>query len=489
MRELQADVAVVGAGTGGLNAHHSAKRHAGRVVLIQGGPRGTTCARVGCMPSKLLLAAADVRHEIANAQRFGLRVPEVQVDGRAVMERVRHERDRFVRNVTESTARIPEADWITGYATFLDDHTLAVSSELDSGERVATVKAERIVLATGSSPVVLPTLRFLGERVVVSDDVFEWEELPESVAVFGPGAIGLELGQALHRLGVRVHMFGVDRVVGPLTDPEVSATALEVLGQELVFDADAKLLDQRRTERGIELEFVGSDGRTHTERFELVLAATGRRPNLAGLGLGATSLELDSEGVPVFDRHTLRCGSSHVFIAGDVTGDRAVLHEAADEGRIAGTNAGRFPDVRPEIRRAPLGIVFSDPQIMVVGEGFAGLQAQRAGSPCMAIGSASFADQGRSRVMLRNQGLLRVYADPETSGFLGAEMLGPRAEHLAHLLGWSLQQGLTVPEMLELPFYHPVVEEGLRTALRHLERELGVPASVRDRCDEARPGD
>src|SRR6185436_18261861 len=120
-------------------------------------------------------------------------------------------------------------------------------------------------------------------------------------------------------------------------------------------------------------------------------------------------------------------------------------------------------------RRAPLGIVFTDPQIAIVGGGFASLK-----SHALAAGEVSFDDQGRSRVMLRNNGHLRVYADPATGKFLGAEMVGPDAEHIGHLLAWALQNGMTVAEMLAMPFYHPVVEEGLRTALRDLGAKLKV---------------
>jgi dihydrolipoamide dehydrogenase len=125
------------------------------------------------------------------------------------------------------------------------------------------------------------------------------------------------------------------------------------------------------------------------------------------------------------------------------------------------------------LRRAPLGLVFTDPQIAIVGRGFASLK-----SHALAAGEVSFEDQGRSRVMLRNHGHLRVYGDPATGRFLGAEMLGPDAEHIGHLLGWALQAQMTVEQMLQMPFYHPVVEEGLRTALRDLDARIKASQAV-----------
>ena len=158
-----------------------------------------------------------------------------------------------------------------------------------------------------------------------------------------------------------------------------------------------------------------------------------------------------------------------IFIAGDVNADVPLLHEAADEGKIAGTNAARYPEVQPGSRRAGLGVVFSDPQIALVGQSFAKLLPES-----FVTGIVDFTGQGRSRVILKNKGLLHVYADLKTRRFLGAEMIGPRAEHLGHLLAWALQQALTIDRMLEMPFYHPVIEEGVRTALRDAKNKLDL---------------
>jgi dihydrolipoamide dehydrogenase len=161
-----------------------------------------------------------------------------------------------------------------------------------------------------------------------------------------------------------------------------------------------------------------------------------------------------------------------VFIAGDANDDLPLLHEAADEGTIAGQNAARFPNVAPGLRRSPLAITFTSPQMAVVGSTFASLAKDGALPPEVVVGEISFEDQGRSRVMLENKGLSHVYADRASGRLLGAELVGPRVEHLAHLLAWAHQLALTIPQMLAMPFYHPVVEEGLRTALRDAASKL-----------------
>jgi len=466
MRTLDTDVAVIGAGTAGLAAYRAVKSAGRRALLIEGGVYGTTCARVGCMPSKLLIAPAEAAHAVDRFAAFGLAVDgPVRIDGKAVMARVRRERDRFVGFVVEGVDKLPAADKVRGHARFADDRTLLVSRE-PRGAPDLTITADRVVIATGSSPSYPPAWAALGPRLVTNDDVFDWQDLPSSVAVFGPGVIGLELGQALHRLGVRVKIFGRGGGVGPLRDPALVEHARRVLGAEFYLDTDAQA-DVARDGDAVKVTYRALDGSTKTERFDYLLAATGRRPNVGSLDLARTSLALDRFGVPVYDRNTLRAGQSHIFIAGDASNDAPLLHEAADEGRIAGTNAARYPDVRPGLRRAGLGIVFTDPQIAIVGGGY-----DTARIAHHVTGVVSFEDQGRSRVMLRNRGLLHVYAEVETGLFLGAEMLGPDAEHIGHLLAWARQMNLAIEQMLEMPFYHPVVEEGLRTALRDAQAKL-----------------
>ncbi|MCP2935801.1 FAD-dependent oxidoreductase, partial [Salmonella enterica subsp. enterica serovar Typhimurium] len=151
-------------------------------------------------------------HELRHTAPFGVHVDgQIRIDGREVMDRVRRERDRFVGFVVRGVDNIPEQDRLRGYARFIDNTVLQVGD----GASGTVVRASRVVIATGSSPAVPAPFRVFGDRLVVNDDVFDWQDLPRRVAVFGPGVIGLELGQALSRLGVHVRVFGVRGGVGP----------------------------------------------------------------------------------------------------------------------------------------------------------------------------------------------------------------------------------------------------------------------------------
>ncbi len=476
MESRTVDVAVIGAGTAGLGARREAAKRGARVLLIESGPYGTLCARVGFLPSKLLIAAADLRHEMESSALFGIELLEKpRVLGPAVLDRVRRERDRFVAFVVDATEELPDEQRLRGHARFVGPTTLDVD-----GTRV---EAGAVVVATGSHPWIPASLESVRDRVMVNDDVFELKDLPESIAVVGTGIVGLELGQALHRLGVRTTLFSHSDHLGPLTDPEVRKSVHEILGRELDLQLNSSLELSAAGDAGVSARWTTAGGESHEGRYERILAAAGRRPNLADLDLEKTGIELDARGVPVVDHRTMQCGDHPIFIAGDVTADRPLLHEASDEGRIAGANAALFPDIRAQMRRTPLAIVFSDPQMGMAGSTYRELDLEE-----VEIGRVSYDDQGRARVMGKNAGVVRIYARRACGTLLGAEMFGPRVEHTAHLLAWAIQSHLTVDQALDMPFYHPVVEEGIRTALRDLCTRLKMMGESRPKDLESGPG-
>jgi len=183
----------------------------------------------------------------------------------------------------------------------------------------------------------------------VSDDIFDWTDLPQSVAVFGPGVIGIELGQALSRLGVEVLVFGRGGPLGPLTDPKVAAAAKESLGREFYLDTDANVSRVTRIDDAVRIEYDGLDGQQLTVDVDYVIAATGRSPNVKGLALENTSLPLDDQGVPVFDPATMRIGDSHAFIAGDVDSRNTTAAQLTTRYRIFRSTNGNG---RRSIRRS-----------------------------------------------------------------------------------------------------------------------------------------
>ena len=370
------------------------------------------------------------------------------------MKYVRSLRDLFVSGVLKSIEKLGDKN-IPGYARFIEPNVLEVE-----GQKII---AEAVVIATGSSPVVPKPWCDYGHRVITTDDFFEAETLDDDMAVIGGGVIGLEIGQALSRMEIRVEMVEGRENIGGLTDPVVNRYAIEAIREEfnLYLGQPAELSLQ-----GDKVELIRAGEKL---RFSRALIAVGRSPNISGLGLETIGVSLDDRGRPEVDSGTLQIKGLPIFIAGDVYGYRPILHEAADEGRIAGYNAVRAEN-RCFKRRTPLTIAFSGPQVVMVGKQYREIQEV----PHI-IGEARFENQGRAIMMDENRGILRIYAEPRHGKLLGAEMMVPGGEYIGHLLAWSIQQELTVFEVLNMPFYHPTIVEGLRTAIRNLSAKVEGP--------------
>ncbi len=449
----QADVVIIGAGTAGLSALREVQRATRNVLLINDGHWGTTCAAVGCMPSKALIEAANAFQARQKLGAFGVSGAEVlQVDVPAVLNRVRRLRDDFVKGPKAVPGKLgPRA--ISGRARLDGPGRVVIETGDQAGREIS---AGAVILAPGSSPVVPKPWQALGDLILTTDHLFELPDLPRRIAVIGMGAIGVELAQALSRLGIEVAGFDAqDRIAG-ISDPEVDAALQSALSEEfpLHLGRAADLAAEGAAIR------VRSGGASFVA--DAVLAAMGRRPNIENLGLDTLGVTLDDKGVPEVDPNTLQIGDLPVWLAGDGNGHLALLHEAADEGHIAGRNAVADA-ARAYCRRTELAIVFCDPGVARVGARLSDLDPQ-----ATMIGSADFSSQARARTAEKARGVLRIYAQKDTGRLTGAEMCIPGAEHMAHLLALAVERELTVHEMLAMPFYHPVLEEGLRSALRDL---------------------
>jgi len=451
----EVDVAIIGAGSAGLFALSQVRKQTDNFVLIDGGELGTTCARVGCMPSKVLIQVAEDFHRRTVFEREGIEGAEaLKVDTPEVMEHVQDLRDTFVDRTLGATDNLDEEHLLEAYAKFISEDTLEVDGE--------QIRAKKIIIATGTTPIIPAAWQSCAEHILTTDELFELEDLPASMAVVGLGSIGLEMGQALSRLGVAVT--GIDQLetIAKLSDSVVSDLAIAAVGKEfpLWLGSVANLEMQ---DDGIKV----SSGEQSVV-VEKVLASLGRKPNLDNLGLESLSIEIDDRGIPVYDPLTMQLGQSSIFIAGDVNADRALLHEAGHEGRVAGYNAVH-ENVTAFKRKTALAITFCDPNIATVGA-----QLDELNEAEIVVGEIQFGPVGRALIMAKNRGVLRIYANRADGRLLGAAMACVKAENLAHLLAWSIQQGQSVQDLLKMPFYHPVIEEALQAALYSAYSQLDV---------------
>ena len=297
MKDRQVDMVIIGAGSAGLNAMAQAREAGRSFVLINGGTAGTTCARIGCMPSKVMIHIAEEYYRRTHFGQYGIDGHDgLSLDLTEAMKHVQELRDGFVQGVvSRSTAKLADDVFVQDYARLIEP-TLVEAA----GQRF---RAKAVVIATGSTPILPAPWRPFGKRVITTDEVFELEDLPASMAIIGMGTIGLELGQSLSRMGVAISGFDqVERIAG-ITDPEVNRCAIELMSQEFpihlgatatLSDADGKL----RVRAGEKEVLV-----------DKVLSSIGRVPMVEGLNLEVLGLPLNARGVPPFDPHTMQVGA------------------------------------------------------------------------------------------------------------------------------------------------------------------------------------
>lgn len=454
MRKVK--VVILGAGSAGLTALKAVRQATDDFVMIHDGPLGTTCARVGCMPSKALIHCAEQFHSRHHFYASGIQGAEaLKLDSSVVMQRVRQFRDRFATGVQSGTTdTLKPEQLILGAGRFVAPDIIEVA-----GERI---QAERVIIATGSRPIVPADWESLGVNLITSDSFFELQQLPKRVAVIGMGVIGLELGQALSKLGVEVMGFEQSSQLAGLQAPDAIRESVKWVSKSFpIYLGEAADISQEAGKTKVTV----SSG---CFEVDAVLATLGRRPNIDQLGLTELGVRLNQHGMPNFDDTTMQVENLPIFIAGDVNSRRPVLHEATQDGWIAGKNAVSYPEVQSFDRTPLMAVTFCDPQIAVFGQRLAVLNAEE-------IVSASFKlerNNGRAIVMDQDKGVICLFADKASRRLLGGELVMPAAEHICHLLSWSVVQGMTVDRLLTMPFYHPVLEEAVESALKILAQQL-----------------
>ncbi|ENW32164.1 dihydrolipoyl dehydrogenase [Acinetobacter lwoffii] len=455
------DLIIIGAGTAGISAYNEAIKYTQNILIINDGSWDTTCARVGCMPSKLLISSANRMHDIQTAEELTLKHNAV-IDTSDVMQRVHVLRERFIRATLKGVDQWDSSHKISGKAKFIDPQTIEVNGQ--------SYRAKSFIVAVGSRPNIDETLKQqLKEKYITSNEIFEFSQLPKSLAVIGSGIIAIELAQAMQRLGVQTTMFARSQKVGALTSPILQKLAQEQLSKEL--NIKFKTLPDEieiQTDKIIKINFTEND-QTKSIEVEYVLGATGRQSNIDRLGLDQlNSTFKDIKNLPI-DKETKRLANLPIFIVGDAAPDAPIQHEAAHTGKQVVHNCLNYPEVKPISALIPLAIVFCHPEMAIVGKSFKHLEDQQIE---FIRGFVSYENQGRALVLAENSGGIEVYIAKKSGKLLGAELFCSQAEHLAHLLAWMIDADQDIYQILKKPFYHPTLEEGLRTAFKHARRQL-----------------
>lgn len=442
------DVVVIGGGSAGYAAASATARGGLRTAVIEGGKEvGGLCILRGCMPTKALLYAAEVKHLAEHAATWGIQVPEVRFDFAQVMARKNAMIADFAgyrRGQLESG----RFQFIRAHARFVDPHTV----DLDNGQRLTSA---HFVLSTGStvSTPPLPQLSTIG--YLTSDDAMKLERLPKSLIVLGGGAVAVEFAQFFARFGVRVTLLQRSAHLLRDFDPDAAEVVENVFRREGIELFTGTRLQDARAEGGLKHLTFEHAGLTRTVSAEEVFHGLGRSPNTSRLNLPAAGVTLDAAGRVVTDVQ-MRSSAPHIFAAGDCTGPHEIVHIAIQQGETAAhTILGARP-ARMMDYRLLISVVFTDPQVASVGLTEAAARAQ--GREFIAA-SYPFNDHGKSLLMEAKDGFVKLLADPRTGEILGGTCVGPSGGELIHEIVAAMAKRTTAGELAAMPHYHPTLAE------------------------------
>ncbi|MDR5651487.1 dihydrolipoyl dehydrogenase [Ruixingdingia sedimenti] len=462
MREMSCRLLVIGAGPGGYVCAIRAGRLGVDTVVVDPAPPGGTCLNVGCIPSKALIQAADEFHRIAGlaaAPAMGVSAGGAAIDLAATVAW----KDAIVARLTGGVAgllRRAGVRLVAGEAVLRDGKTAVVTTP----EGPVMIRAEVLVIATGSEPVALPSLPF-GGRVISSSDALALTDLPESLAVVGGGYIGLELGTAFAKLGARVTVIEAAPRILPQYDAELTRPVmqrLEALGVRVLTGARAGGMSADGA-----LRVALADG-AEDILADRVLVTVGRRPRTAEAGIRELRLDMDGPFIRVDDR--CRTSMRGVLAIGDVTGEPMLAHRAMAQGEmVAELVAGHR---RTWDRRAIPAVCFTDPEIVSVGLGPD--EARLAGHE-VTVGMFPFSANGRAMTALREDGFVRVTARAETGEVLGIHAVGAGVSELAAGFALAVEMAARIEDIAGTIHAHPTRGEALHEAAL---RALGQPLHI-----------
>lgn len=456
MAEYDTQLAVIGAGPGGYAAAFLAADLGMNVSLID--PEtypGGVCLYRGCIPSKALLHAAKVINESRESAEWGIEFSAPKINVATLRDR----KNEIVANLTGGLGQLikqRKINYINGTASFADNHTLDVRT-LDGKESKLTF--ENAIIATGSRPISLPMLEIDSDRILNSTTALDLADVPKNFLVIGGGYIGLELATVYDALGSNVTVVemlpgllpGADRDMVRILQKRLQDSFAEIL-------VDTTVKEVKKQKNGLKVELEAKDGSRQTKLFDKILAAVGRRPNSAGLGLENTQVKVNEQGFIEIDAQQ-RTGEPSVFAIGDVAGEPMLAHKASHEGRIAvevisGKNVVFEPAAIP-------AVVFTDPEIA-----WAGLTETEAKQKKIAHKACRFpwAASGRALTLGRTEGMTKLLVDPQTELLLGVGIAGVGAGELIAEAVLALEMGANVTDIGLSIHPHPTLNETFKEA-------------------------
>jgi dihydrolipoamide dehydrogenase len=461
MAEGVFDVAVIGGGPGGYVAAIRARQLGMTTVLIEKDKLGGRCLNYACIPAKAVLRSAEVLQEVQDAAGFGVSLPdgEVTVDFAGVAKR----RDRVVRTLTGGVGGLMKKHdvlVVEGEATLFGSADPAVIDlHVNTSDGLRLVRAANVVLATGSNaaPVPVPGVVFDG-RIAGTAAAWLTNELPQSLAVVGAGASGVEIASAFGRMGVPVTLLELESQVLPNEEPELAELlAKELVKQNVEVVTGAEISEVVQDDSSVTLTIAGQP-----RSFDALCIAAGRTPDLEALNLDACGVERDERGMLLVGPDQ-RTSNPRIFAIGDIAPGPALAHKASEEAVLAVETINGWSGLHPlDVGNIPR-VTFSAPQVASIG--LTEAEARAAGVN-VAIGSFPLAAAGAATIYGDRGGLVKIVGDAATGQIVGAHVLGAKAGELIAELAVAKSSGVGYAQLARIIHAHPTLSEAVAEAAR-----------------------
>ncbi len=445
MEEKEYDVAILGAGPGGYPTAIKLAQNGKKVALIEAKDIGGTCLNRGCIPTKTLIANAEVLHHVKAAHEYGIVAKDVKIDF-GYMTKQKDEIVHKLQKSLEGLVRANRIDLFCGFGKFTSPNTLKVI-----GKDNALIRANSIVIATGSEPKEIPAFAFDGKYIHSSTSILQLERLPKKMAIVGGGVIGCEFASLYAELGVEVSLIeALDRLL-PLECETLSNFLTKSFQKRGIHLQIGALVSQiQKNEGGISV--LLKDGKKIDA--DLALVAIGRSLNIADIGLEKAGVVTDKGMIPVDE--CMQTNVAGIYAIGDITAKAMYAHVATHQGFVAASHILNEEERLHMDYDAIPGVIFTHPEIGTVGMNLEqalkrGYSAKRASYPLSALGKAQAAKE--------TEGFAQVVIDTETGQILGAQIVGADASSLISCMTYAIANELTIECITDTIHAHPTLAE------------------------------
>jgi dihydrolipoamide dehydrogenase len=455
------DAVVIGSGPGGYHAAIRLGQLGKRTAMIERDQIGGVCLNVGCIPSKALITASKLVRNAREAKKMGIEA-KVEVD----ISKLQDWKESVVHRLTsgvEFLCKQNHVEIIRGDAKFVSSNQIEVIDQTSG--RNSRIAFKDAIVATGSSSIELPNVKYDGKRIISSTEALELREIPKKMLLVGGGVIGLEIGMAY------ANLFGTELTIVELLDQLLPGTDLELvnlvsghlkkLGAKI--NTKSKVMSAKLVQNEVQVEFQTPDGKSQTVSIDYVLVGVGRRANINGIGLESIGVQLTSQGFVQVDKH-MRTNLPNIYAIGDCTGGPLLAHKAMKEGIVAaevicGENSAADFQAMPSA-------IFTDPEIAIVG-----LNPEEARSKGieLSIGKFPFNASGRALAANESEGFTKVLADKDSGLILGVEIVGLEASDLIGEASLAIEMGATLDDIGLTVHPHPTLSETLMEAAENAE--------------------